>query len=270
MRTRLDWRHYTAIHEFRILLILGIVLVGIWGFVELSEMVSAGQTTRIDTAILMVLRNPGDPSQPIGPPQLAEMIRDVTALGGVAVLAILALGVAGYLVLLHRYDLVALIIVAVGGAVVLNYFLKLGFDRPRPALVPHLTAAYQTSFPSGRSMSSAATYIILGAMLARVQPRLRLKVYFLVLAIVIMVLVGFSRVYLGVHWPTDVLAGWAAGAIWALLCWGVAWWLTAGRSGSKEASAPGLAADVAPAHAEVGPSSGAGAGPSSERQAGAR
>ncbi len=248
MRTRLDWRHYAAIHEFRILLILGIVLVGIWGFVELSEMVSAGQTTRIDTAILMALRNPADPGQPIGPPQLAEMMRDITALGGVAVLAILSLGVAGYLVLLHRYDLVVLVIVAVGGAVVLNYFLKLGFDRPRPELVPHLTVAYQTSFPSGHSMSSAATYLILGAMLARVQPRLRLKAYFLGLAIFIMVLVGFSRVYLGVHWPTDVLAGWAAGAIWALLCWGVAWWLTLGRPGSKEASTQ----DQSPEIAEVG------------------
>jgi len=228
-----DWRHYAAIHEFRILLVLGIVLVGIWGFVELSEMVSAGQTNRIDTALLMALRNPADPSQPIGPPQLAEMMRDITALGGVAVLTILSLGVAGYLVLMHRYDLVALVIVSVGGAIVLNYFLKLGFDRPRPDLVPHMTVAYQTSFPSGHSMSSAATYLILGAMMARVQPRRRLKIYFLALAIFIMVLVGFSRVYLGVHWPTDVLAGWAAGAIWALVCWAVAWWLTIGRSSSK-------------------------------------
>jgi undecaprenyl-diphosphatase len=108
----------------------------------------------------------------------------------------------------------------------LNLLLKLGFDRPRPDLVPHLTEAYQTSFPSGHSMSSAATYLTLGAMLARVQPSRRLKIYFLSLAIAVMLLVGFSRVYLGVHWPSDVLAGWAAGAIWALACWLLAWWLT--------------------------------------------
>jgi undecaprenyl-diphosphatase len=233
MRLSKDWRHYAAMQEFRVLLVLGIVLVGIWGFIELAEMVNEGETRRVDTALLMALRNPADPGQPIGPPALAEVMRDVTALGGVAVLALLSLGVVGYLVLLRRYGLVALVIVSVGGAIMLNYLLKLGFDRPRPELVPHLTVAYQTSFPSGHSMSSAATYLTLGVMLARVQPRRRLKIYFLALAIFIMVLVGFSRVYLGVHWPTDVLAGWAAGAIWALVCWALAWWLTVGRANSN-------------------------------------
>jgi undecaprenyl-diphosphatase len=222
------------LHEFRILLVLGVILVGIWGFIELAEMVNEGETRRLDTALLMALRNPADPSQPWGPPQLAEMMRDITALGGVAVLALLALGVAGYLALLRRYDLVTLVVVSVGGAILLNYFLKLGFDRPRPELVPHLTVAYQTSFPSGHSMASAATYLTLGAMLARVQPRRQLKVYFLALAIFVMVLVGFSRVYLGVHWPTDVLAGWAAGSIWALTCWTIAWWLTLARRARPE------------------------------------
>lgn len=221
-------------HEFRLLLVLGIVMVGIWSFIELAEMANAGQTHPVDTALLLALRDPVDPSQPIGPAWLAEMMRDITALGGVAVLAVLSLGVAGYLVLLRRYDLVALVIISVGGAILLNFLLKLGFDRPRPDLVPHLTEAYQTSFPSGHSMSSAATYLILGAMMAHVQPRRSLKIYFLALAIFVMVLVGFSRVYLGVHWPTDVLAGWAAGSIWALLCWAVAWWLTVGRKSSKQ------------------------------------
>jgi undecaprenyl-diphosphatase len=243
MAKRWNWRHYAALHEFRILLALGLALVGIWGFVELAEMVDEGETRQLDTALLMALRNPADPELALGPPWLAEMMRDITALGGVAVLALLALGVAGYLILLHRYDLVVLVVVSVGGAILLNYFLKLGFDRPRPDLVPHLTTAYQASFPSGHSMSSAATYLTLGAMLARVQGRRRLKIYFLALAIVVMVLIGISRVYLGVHWPTDVLAGWAAGAIWALLCWIAAWWLTLGRHAraNRRTQPPGAA-----------------------------
>jgi undecaprenyl-diphosphatase len=224
------WRHYAALQEFRILVVLGIVLVGIWGFIELAEMVNEGDTRQVDTALLMALRSPADPGQAIGPPWLEEIMRDITALGGTAFLALLSLGVIGYLILLRRYGLAVLVLVSVGGAMLLNYLLKLGFDRPRPDLVPHLTVAYQTSFPSGHSMSSAATYLTLGAMMARVQAHRRLKIYFLSLAIFVMLLVGFSRVYLGVHWPTDVLAGWAAGAIWALLCWAVAWWLTIGRT----------------------------------------
>lgn len=232
-----DWRHYTSLHEFRILLVLGIVLVGIWGFVELAEMVSEGETHTLDTALLLALRDPLDPGQALGPPWMGEIMRDITALGGTAVLALLALGVVGYLALLQRHDLALLVFVAVGGAMLLNLLLKLGFDRPRPDLVPHLTEAYQTSFPSGHSMSSAATYLTLGAMLARVQPRRRLKIYFMTIAIFIMVLVGFSRVYLGVHWPSDVLAGWAAGALWALLCWLAAWWLTWNRRPAANAAA---------------------------------
>lgn len=242
MAKQWDWRRFAALYEFRILLVLGGVLLGIWGFVELAEMVTAGETRTVDTALLLALRNPLDPSQALGPVWMGEIMRDITALGGTAVLALLSLSVIGYLALLRRYGLVLLILVSVGGAMLLNFLLKMGFDRPRPDLVPHLTQAYQTSFPSGHSMSSAATYLTLGAMLARVQPQLRLKIYFLALAIALMLLVGFSRVYLGVHWPSDVLGGWAAGSIWALLCWLAAWWLTLKRRSAPEAT-PNIGAE---------------------------
>ena len=104
---------------------------------------------------------------------------------------------------------------------------KLGFGRPRPDLVPHATQVYTASFPSGHAMMAAVTYLTLGALLARVQPRLRLKLYLIGLAATLTVLVGCSRVYLGVHWPTDVLAGWTLGAAWALGCWAIALWLQA-------------------------------------------
>ena len=242
MAKQWDWRRFAALYEFRILLVLGGVLLGIWGFVELAEMVTAGETRTVDTALLLALRNPLVPSQALGPVWMGEIMRDITALGGTAVLALLSLSVIGYLALLRRYGLVLLILVSVGGAMLLNFLLKMGFDRPRPDLVPHLTQAYQTSFPSGHSMSSAATYLTLGAMLARVQPQLRLKIYFLALAIALMLLVGFSRVYLGVHWPSDVLGGWAAGSIWALLCWLAAWWLTLKRRSAPEAT-PNIGAE---------------------------
>ena len=103
--------------------------------------------------------------------------------------------------------------------------LKGLFDRPRPDLVPHAVEVYTMSFPSGHATLSAVTYLTLGALLARVQPRRRVKAYLLGVAVLLAVLIGASRVYLGVHWPTDVLAGWCVGAAWAMLCWTVATWL---------------------------------------------
>jgi undecaprenyl-diphosphatase len=104
----------------------------------------------------------------------------------------------------------------------LSTVLKMGFERPRPDLVPHATRVYTASFPSGHAMLSAVTYLTLGALLARVQPNRRLKAYLIGLALCITLLVGASRVYLGVHWPSDVLAGWCGGAAWAALCWFIA------------------------------------------------
>src|SRR5206468_91472 len=109
------------------------------------------------------------------------------------------------------------------GAIVSGLFastvLKHFFDRPRPNLVPFTVYVSTSSFPSGHSMMSAVTYLVLGALLARSQERKLVKAYFLLGAVFLTVVVGISRVYLGVHWPTDVLAGWTAGAVWALLCW---------------------------------------------------
>ena len=213
--------------ELTLLIILLIVVSGVWGFIELADEVIEGETQMIDERILLALRNPQDPTDPLGPPWVEEMGRDLTALGGLAILTLLTGGVAGYLVLSHKYALATLVVVAVMGGSLLSLLLKAEFERPRPDLVPHGMYVYNASFPSGHSMGAAATYLTLGALLARVQSRRRLKIYFMLVAMLLTFLVGLSRIYLGVHWPTDVLAGWTAGALWALICWLVTWWLQA-------------------------------------------
>jgi undecaprenyl-diphosphatase len=204
--------------------LLAIVLVagGVWLFAEVADEVTEGETRQIDEAILLAMRNPADPSDPLGPRWLEEMQRDYTALGGVGVLSLLTLTVSAFLALHGKGRAAALVLIAVAGALLLSTLLKSGFQRPRPELVPHGSHVYTSSFPSGHSMMSATTYLTLGALLARVQPRRRLKILLLGFAVLLTLIVGCSRVYLGVHWPTDVLAGWTAGGVWALICWLVA------------------------------------------------
>ena len=133
--------------------------------------------------------------------------------------------VLGYLVLVRKRAAGLLVLGAVFGGQVLSTLLKLLFDRPRPDLIPDAPHEFTASFPSGHAMLSAVTYLTLAALLARVQPLRRARIYLLALAILLTVLIGVSRVYLGVHWPTDVLAGWSIGSAWAMLCWRLAGWL---------------------------------------------
>ncbi len=204
----------------RSLAVLITVVVGlIFGFVKIAEEVMEGDTRSFDEAILLGLRTPGDPSQPIGPPWLQEMVRDFTALGSFGVLTIITLAVVGWLVISGKRRTAAFVLVAVVGGVLSSHLLKMGFDRTRPDLVPHLVAVFTSSFPSGHAMMSAVVYLTLGNLVARSQPSVAIKIYIVSLAWCLTLIVGLSRVYLGVHWPSDVLAGWTVGACWALICW---------------------------------------------------
>ncbi|HEU4826563.1 MAG TPA: phosphatase PAP2 family protein [Dongiaceae bacterium] len=207
-----------------------IILIGAaaWAFIAILDEVSEGDTRAIDTAIILAFRVPGNPADPIGPSWLEESVRDVTALGSAPTLVIAVLAVAGFLALAKAWRVAIFTLLACGGGLALSSLLKYTIDRPRPELVPHGNQIYTSSFPSGHSMMSAVVYLTLAALVARLLERRRLKGYTLGVAVMLTLLVGVSRIYLGVHWPSDVLAGWAAGAAWALGCWLVARWVGLG------------------------------------------
>jgi undecaprenyl-diphosphatase len=218
------------------------IAVALLAFFGLAGEVLEGETLGFDRLILLALRSPIEPYDPIGPRWLGEVARDVTGLGGIPVLSGVTLAVVGYLTLARKRAAALLVLGAVGGGVALSTLLKLAYHRARPDLVPHAVEVYTTSFPSGHAMLSAVTYLTLGALLVRVEKRWQIKAYILALAVLITLLVGISRIYLGVHWPTDVLAGWCVGAAWALLCWLLALWLQ--RKGKVETADIGKRGDV--------------------------
>ncbi|MPY71211.1 MAG: phosphatase PAP2 family protein [Alphaproteobacteria bacterium] len=204
------------------LLALLAVAAAVLVFVELAEEVMEGETAAFDRAVLLALRTAADATDPVGPPWFEQAVQEVTALGSIPVLGLMTLGVLGYLLILRKRATALLVLVSVGGGTALSSALKLLFARSRPDLVPHAVETATASFPSGHAMLSAVTYLTLGALLARVEEGRHARGYVLGVGIVLTLLVGFSRVYLGVHWPTDVLAGWSVGAAWAVLCTAVA------------------------------------------------
>ncbi|TIL79402.1 MAG: phosphatase PAP2 family protein [Mesorhizobium sp.] len=208
--------------EFPVLLAGLVIAGGLWGLEELMEVAHATTPHAFDTEILLAFRHPGQPDSPIGPAWLEGAVRDITSLGGTSVLVLVTTAVIIYLLLIRRPATALLMFVAVAGGQVLSSLLKFEVDRPRPDLVSHLVNETSLSFPSGHAMLSAVTYLTLGSMAARFLPGRTTKIFVLGLAILTTLLVGASRVYLGVHWPSDVLAGWCAGFAWAMLCWLVA------------------------------------------------
>lgn len=198
-----------------------VLVVGIWGFAELADEVMEGDTERFDKWMVTAMRRPNDLATPIGPAWLHEMGRDFTALGGIGILVSVTVIVAGYMHLQRKYHAMWLTLVASIGGMAISLILKNAFARERPGEVPHLAHTMTSSFPSGHSMMSACVYLTLGILLTRVVKGRWTKVYILLVAMLIAGAVGVSRVYLGVHYPTDVLAGWTAGLVWALFCWAI-------------------------------------------------
>jgi undecaprenyl-diphosphatase len=221
---------------------------GIYVFAEIADEAMEGGAHAFDTWLLLAFRSSTDLADPIGPPWFEAVVRDCTALGSPVVLAILTIGVTGFLLATSRRRAAVTILLSVLGGMVLSESLKLGFARPRPDVVPHGMQAYSQSFPSGHAMMSATVYLTLGMLLARTESSRRAKLFSLAYGALLAVIVGLSRIYLGVHWPTDVLAGWAGGAAWALTMWLVMYWLQRrGKVESSDATSTGaLRAGAAP------------------------
>jgi undecaprenyl-diphosphatase len=209
----------------REILVLAAVLLpaaGLAAFLTIGSEVTEGDTKSFDRAILLALRVPGDPSDPIGPAWVEAMMRDISALGGTTVVTLITLVTAGYLLVSHRRRTAALVVASIGSGAILSSLLKLIYARQRPDFVAHVVEVSSLSFPSGHAMLSAITYLTLGALLASVEREPARRGYCLGVAVLLTLVIGTSRVYLGVHYPTDVLAGWSIGAAWAMTWLGIA------------------------------------------------
>jgi undecaprenyl-diphosphatase len=205
-----------------------------WLFIGIAEEIPGGEHVELERSIMRAFR--GADGGPIGPHWLPDAVRDLTALGSAVVLILLVLLILGYLCLRRQFAAALFIALATAGGEGLNTLLKESFQRTRPDFVPHLTEVKTLSFPSGHAMAASIFYLTICAVLAQTAKRRREKIYIVGAGVLLTLLTGLSRIYLGVHFPSDVVAGWAAGAAWAILCWGIARWFDR-RGKLKEAAA---------------------------------
>ncbi|RFC61945.1 PAP2 family protein [Fulvimarina endophytica] len=225
--------------ELRVLIAILLAAAAIWAFVAIAGEVTEGDTQGLDEEILLMMRSPADIREPYGPHWLEVLGRDLTALGGTGILIMITAFAALYMMMRGGLRTALVMVAAIASGFAASQLLKWGFSRPRPDLVPHGTYVYTSSFPSGHSMMSAVVYLTLAILTARTEALWRVRVFLILSAVVLTVLVGISRVYLAVHWPSDVLAGWTIGAAWAIAWWFVARWVSepaAGRGGEAVAA----------------------------------
>jgi len=205
-----DWAKATDLELIATLLVLALFA---WAFVELSD--APGEMNR---RILVALRQRDDLSRGLGGPHVEGMMRDITALGSGTLAILYSAYFIGWLLLTRRPGAALFVTIAMFGAWGLNELLKEAYARERPDVVPHLMGASDPSFPSGHTMISAVLYPTFSELLGRLVHSKRVRFYLMGVAIATAFLVGLSRVYLGVHYPSDVLGGLVAGFAWALVC----------------------------------------------------
>jgi undecaprenyl-diphosphatase len=215
VRRTLDFARSEAAALAALALIAAATLV----FIDVADDSAEEKGRAFDMKVLEWLHPYADHAEPRGPAWFDHAVRDLTSLGSVAVLAAIVLIVFGYLALQRRRLEAASLAVSLGGGLMLSETLKQVFERDRPPFEWHATDALNASFPSGHALLSTVVYLSLGAMLARAVRTRTMKAYVMGVAVVLALAVGASRVYLGVHWASDVLGGWSLGAAWATLCW---------------------------------------------------
>jgi undecaprenyl-diphosphatase len=196
-----------------------ILASGLYVFFEIADELDEGEADGIDRRLLLFFRDPADTSQPIGPEWLKQTVIEITALGGYPILVMIVGAVVGFLLVSRRFGPALFVLLSVGAGTLVGHLLKLAYDRPRPDLVDHLVAIHTPSFPSGHATMSAVVYLTLASLILRLVDSRTVRAYVLTVAIALTVAIGLSRVYLGVHWPSDVAAGWAIGVAWACFSW---------------------------------------------------
>ncbi len=215
--------------EFRLLVTILVIVAALWTFLVLADAVRAGSIQQFDDAVLLAFRQPGHPEIPRGPAWLPEMMRDITSLGGGTIMTLVALAVAGYIWLRKKYQALVLLVITVIGGGLLDFGLKVIVGRGRPTVVPHIANVDSFSFPSGHSLMSMAVYLVLAALLSPQVPDRRARIFVVAVALLLSMIIGISRIYLGVHYPSDVLGGWSMGLAWATFCWLAAWYVARRR-----------------------------------------
>ncbi len=205
--------------EFLILFGFLFLLLFVWGGIELRDLFMVDRAQQFDEWMLLSFRDADNPQYLFGPHWVDEAVRDITALGGPAVLTFMIAIVTIYLLLRKKYKSALLVVVVTIGGLLISLLLKDIFLRDRPDIVPALMVETSPSFPSGHSMLSAVVYLTLGSLLSRIETNPRIRIYIISIAILTVIMIGLTRIMLGVHFPTDVLVGWIVGFFWATLCW---------------------------------------------------
>jgi len=199
--------------------VIGIMGLGLYLFLTIADEVAEGELREWDERLFLAFRNPANPADPLGPSWVEESALEITALGGYSLIILALATVVGLLLVTRRYGPALYAVLSVGSGSLISFFSKQFYDRARPDLVPQLDIVHTASFPSGHAMVTTVAYLTLAALVIRFFDDVRVRIYVAGVAILVSILVGLSRIYLGVHWPSDVAAGWALGVAWASLAW---------------------------------------------------